>query len=263
VGISLELPGSSYDQENLRFNTLHKYLLNKGESYAKIPTDRFNIEAWKGHNLGQIGTENGTFLKHIDCFDNVEFGMSAKDARAMAPSTRKLIEHCFLALYDSGINYRGRNIGCFTAGSIYEITSVSDADEFDAEGSFAGAPSMIANRVSFHLDLTGPSIASDTACSSSATALHLAVNAIMSEDCEAAVVGGCQLNHRFADWFNYSQGHVLSKDGKCKPFDASADGFSRGEGVVAIVIKPLNIALQDDDHIYGVASIESELSIGK
>ncbi|KAJ3806573.1 hypothetical protein EV368DRAFT_25567, partial [Lentinula lateritia] len=251
VGISLELPGPSSQERNLRFSTLHEYLLNKGESYTKIPDERFNVDAWRGSNLGQIITENGTFLKHVDAFDNVEFGVSGKDVRAMAPSTRKILEHCFLALYDSGINYRGREM-CFTAGSMSEITSVTESDEFDSEGSFSGAPSMIANRVSYHLDLTGPSIPTDTACSSTATALHLAINALSNGDCEAAVVGGCQLNYRFADWFNYSQGHILAKDGKCKPFDASADGFSRGEGVVAIVIKPLDHALKENDYIYSV-----------
>lgn len=100
---------------------------------------------------------------------------------------------------------------------------------------------MVANRVSYHLDLRGPSVPVDTACSSSLTATHLAMQAINAGECESAVVGGSQINLRyvhcdycfripadddsFIDWLNYSQGGVLSKDGKCKPFDASADGF--------------------------------------
>lgn len=83
---------------------------------------------------------------------------------------------------------------------------------------------MTANRVSYHLDLVGPSIPVDTACSSSLTATHLAVQAIRSGDCDAAVVGGVQLNHRFVDWVQYSQGGILAPDGKCKPFDVSANG---------------------------------------
>jgi acyl transferase domain-containing protein len=117
-------------------------------------------------------------------------------------------------------------------------------DEYEARGSFAGSPSMVANRVSYYLDLRGPSIPVDTACSSSLTALHLAAQAIRTGECEAAVVGGCQINLRyvmvakleyvtvyaqrvlcsFVDWVNYSQGGILSEDGKCKPFDANADG---------------------------------------
>lgn len=103
---------------------------------------------------------------------------------------------------------------------------------------------MVSNRISIHLDLLGPSVPTDTACSSSLTSLHLAVQAVANGDCEAAVVGGCQLNHRyvnnlsdpnhltviyfsFIDWVTYSQGSILSKDGKCKPFDVSADGSAR------------------------------------
>ena len=99
-----------------------------------------------------------------------------------------------------------------------------DQDEFEARGSFGGPPAMIANRVSYHLDLVGPSVPVDTACSSSLTATHLAVQSIRSGDCDAAVVAGIQLNHRFVDWVQYSQGGILAPDGKCKPFDVSANG---------------------------------------
>lgn len=100
---------------------------------------------------------------------------------------------------------------------------------------------MVANRVSYHLDLTGPSIPMDTACSSTLIATHLAVQALRSGDCESAIVGGCQVNHRYVtdgarisvltasrrlvDFVQYSQGSLLAPDGKCKPFDASANGY--------------------------------------
>ncbi|KAE9386159.1 hypothetical protein BT96DRAFT_928410 [Gymnopus androsaceus JB14] len=251
VGISVELPSGTASEKNLDHSSFFNFLLDKQQSYCKIPSERFNIDAWKGGSLGHISVDTASFLKDIGSFDNMEFGVSSKDARAMAPATRKLIEHSFLALHDSGIDYRGRNIGCFSSGTAYEITSVSEPNELDAQGSFAGIYSMIANRISYHLDLRGPSIPIDTACSSSCIALHLAVNAILVGDCEAAVVAGCQLNQRFTDWFNYSQGSVLAPDGKCKPFDASADGFSRAEGTAAIVVKPLEDAIHDGDHIYG------------
>ncbi|KAJ8518631.1 hypothetical protein ONZ45_g4321 [Pleurotus djamor] len=109
---------------------------------------------------------------------------------------------------------------------------------------------MVANRVSYHLDITGPSVPTDTACSSTSAAFHLACNSLRAGDCEAAIVGGCQLNLGFVDWFHYSEGGLLANDGKCKPFDASANGFSRGEAVVAIVLKPLDAAIKDNDHIY-------------
>lgn len=157
----------------------------------------------------------GAFLKNLSQFDHLEFGITAKDAKSMAVSTRKLIELSFLALLDSAIDYRGRNVGCFMSGIVFDILTIADADEFDTSGSFAGGAFMIANKVSYHLDLLGllpsfvsksiihvngslgPSIPTDSACSSTLTALHLAVQALRAGECESAVVGGCQLNHRY------------------------------------------------------------------
>lgn len=180
--------------------------------------------SWKGNGTGTIHVDKGAFLKHIDMFDNVEFGISSRDARGLAPATKKLLETSFLALLDSGIDYRSRNIGCYTSATSFDITNVSEPvscspshcitlstcpnirkqDEFEARGSFAGYPSMVSNRISIHLDLLGPSVPTDTACSSSLTSLHLAVQAIANGDCEAAVVGACQLNHRYVSRFSDS-----------------------------------------------------------
>ncbi|TFK38854.1 polyketide synthase [Crucibulum laeve] len=249
IGISVEFP-SGAPNHNLDHKAFFDFLLKKEQAYEKIPTDRFNIDAWKGRKPGQILADTGSFLKNTALFDHIEFGITATDAKCMALSTRKLIEHTFLALLDSGIDYRGRNVGCYMAGVAFDMTTIADPDEFDAPGSFAGYPYMIANKVSYHLDLLGPSVPTDTACSSTLTALHLAVQALRSGDCEAAVVGGCQLNQRLIDFVQYSQGSVLSPDGKCKPFDASANGFGRGEGVSVVVLKPLQDAIRDGDKIH-------------
>ncbi|KAG2004326.1 CurK protein, variant 2 [Coprinopsis cinerea AmutBmut pab1-1] len=251
VGVSVELPSGVYSDENLDHHSFFEFLFNSGNAYEELPTNRFNFEAWKGNALGTIHAQKGAFLKDVDLFDNVEFGISSTDARAMAPATRKLLENSFLALLDSGIDYRSKRVGVYTAGTSIELTNVAEPDELEVRGSFAGYPSMIANRISCHLDLLGPSIPVDTACSSTLSAMHLAIQGLIHDDCEAAIVGGCQLNHRLVDWITYSQGSLLSREGKCKPFDISADGFSRAEGCVVVVIKPLEDALRDHDHIYG------------
>ncbi|KAF8990610.1 hypothetical protein BDQ17DRAFT_1393106 [Cyathus striatus] len=250
VGISAEFPSGKAHDRNLDHEAFFEFLLKKGQAYEKIPSERFNIESWKGPHSGQVITDTGSFLKDTSHFDHLEFGITAVDARNMSLSTRKLIEHSFLALLDSGIDYRGRNVGCFTSGVSFDLTTIGEPDEMDARGSFAGYPYMIANKVSYHLDLRGPSVPTDTACSSTLTALHLAVQSIRAGECEAAVVGGCQLNYRLIDFIQYSQGGILSPDGKCKPFDESANGFGRGEGVCTIVIKPLEDAIRDGDPIY-------------
>ncbi|KAK1220914.1 Mycolipanoate synthase [Marasmius sp. AFHP31] len=252
VGIAAELPSGTESQGNLDYREFVKFLQDGKEAYEKIPLERFDIDAWKGSQAGRVLIENGTFLKDIDAFDYVEFGIKPTDARSMPVSTRILIELAFRALLDSGIDYRTRNVGCFTSGIMHDALALSDIDEYEPRGTFGGIPAQMANRVSYHLDLLGPSVPTDTACSSSLTAMHLAVQAIRSGECEAALVGGCQINQRFLDFVQYSQAGVLAaSDGKCKPFDAAADGFSRGEGAVAVVIKPLEEALKDNDKIYG------------
>ncbi|KAI0749982.1 hypothetical protein C8Q80DRAFT_660233 [Daedaleopsis nitida] len=251
VGIAAQLPSGKWADADLDYQSFFDFLLDKGEAYEPIPTSRFNIEKIKGRATGQVLADTGAFLKDVEMFDHMELGVTAKDARLMPLSTRKLIEATFLSLYDSGIDYKGKNIGCYMSGVAHDIFSVSGHDDAEATSSFGYVPSMVANRVSYHLDLRGPTVPLDTACSSSMYATHLAVQAIRNGECDAAVVGGCQMNHRFTEWLTYTQGGILSPDGKCKPFDVSANGFGRGEGVVVIVVKPLDAALRDHEHIYG------------
>ncbi|KAI0068519.1 ketoacyl-synt-domain-containing protein [Artomyces pyxidatus] len=250
VGIAAELPSGQWSPENLDYSSFFQFLLESGEAYEKIPGERFNISTLKGNGIGQVLTDTGAFLKDLKLFDHLEFGITSRDARFMPLSTRKLIELSFLGLLDSGIDYRGKNVGCYMAGIAHDMFALSGHDDAEARGSFAGGPAMIANRVSYHLDLRGPSIPVDTACSSTLFTTHLAVQALRNGECDAAVVGGCQINHRFAEWLVYTQGGVLSPDGKCKPFDVSADGFGRGEGAVVVVLKPLQKAIEDNDKIY-------------
>lgn len=250
VGIAAQLPGGDSSNCNLDHVAFFEFLMKEGQSYERIPLERFNVMELQGSQPGRIVANRASFLKNIDDFDYLEFGITSKDARAMSVSTRKLIELSFIALFDSGIDYRGRNVGCFASGIVHDVLGLGDMDEFEARGSFAGIPTQIANKISYHLDLVGPSVPTDTACSSTLTAMHLAVQSIRAGDCEAAVVGGCQLNQRFLDFVQYTQGGVLAPDGKCKPFDASADGFSRSEAAVVVVIKPLEDAMRDGDKVY-------------
>ncbi|KAJ7343998.1 beta-ketoacyl synthase [Mycena albidolilacea] len=245
IGISAELPSGNITESNLDHESFFQFLLEKGEAYEEVPANRFNIDAWQGSNLGQVPPRKACFLKNISQFDHAEFGIAAKDAHTMALSTRKLLEHSFLALLDSGIDWRGQNIGVYTAGTAFDAFSMGEHDIFEARGLLSGIPSMIANKISYHLDSTGPSVPVDTACSSSLTALHLATQALRAGECKAALVRGCQLNHRFIDFVHYSQSSVLAPDGKCKPFDAAADGFGRGEGIVVMVVKLLDEAIHD------------------
>ncbi|KAJ7301903.1 hypothetical protein DFH08DRAFT_992112 [Mycena albidolilacea] len=265
VGISAEFPSGTLSDTNFDHKSFFDFLLAGQDAYERVPQDRFNVDGWQGSHLGQVLSEKACFLKDINLFDHFEFGISSKDAVTLGVATRKLIEHSFLALLDSGINSRSQNVGVYTSGIAFEPVSAADADEFDVRDGFGGGAAAVANRVSYSLDLLGPSIPVDTACSSSLFALHLGVQALRAGDCEAAVIGGSQINHRFLDWVHYSQLSIFSAGGKSSPFDASADGFGRGEAVVVFVIKLLEDAIRDGDHIYATVlntAVNSTGSVG-
>ncbi|KAJ7214322.1 hypothetical protein GGX14DRAFT_550479 [Mycena pura] len=200
----------------------------------------------------------GAFLKNASTFDNIAFGVSTRDARVAPFSARRLMDLSFCALQDAGIDSRGKPIGCFMSGN----KALADQNPIDADGGFAWLPYFLSNRISYALDLTGPSVTLDTACSSSLTALHLAISAIERGDCIAALVGAAQINRDPMEWATYAQGGLLASDGKCKPLDQAADGFGRGEGAVVLVLKPLNSAIQDRDHIYSVIAASAIKSTG-
>lgn len=146
VGIAAELPSGDSADDNFDYPRFNKFLLDSGESYVRIPKERFNIDScvspcklssslhepdpsyrrWHGYGLGKVATTHGSFLKDVDQFDHVEFGISARDARAMSLSTRKLIELSFLALLDSGIDYRGRDVGCYASATNHDILSIAE-----------------------------------------------------------------------------------------------------------------------------------------
>ncbi|WP_187696018.1 beta-ketoacyl synthase N-terminal-like domain-containing protein, partial [Priestia megaterium] len=121
----------------------------------------------------------------------------------------------------------------------------------------------IANRVSYYFNLQGPSLAVDTACSSSLTAIHLACESIKRGECEIAIAGGVNLIVHPGQYHFLSRMTMLSKGDKCKPFGDGADGFVDGEGVGAVLLKRLDKAIEDGDHIYGVIKGSSMNAGGK
>ena len=112
--------------------------------------------------------------------------------------------------------------------------------------------SIASNRISFLYDFRGPSMSIDTACSSSLVAVHQACMSLKNNECEMAIAGGVSLILSPSPYVEFSKVGVLSKDGKCKPFDESANGFVRGEGAGLVVIKPLQKAIEGGDNIYGI-----------
>ncbi|KAJ6473847.1 hypothetical protein C8R45DRAFT_1011985 [Mycena sanguinolenta] len=248
VGVAAQLPSGNFSSSDLGYRTFWDLLAAKGQAYQPLNADQFASSEFEAMQTAWKLPAQGAFLKNHDEMDSTAFGISIKDARIMPFAARRLAELAFEALADSGVNYRRQKVGCYmTSSGNFELSGAMSTD-----GSFSSIPSAPANRISYMLDITGPSVQLDTACSSSLTGLHLAIQAIEAGDCHTALVGAAQINRELAEWKNYSLSGVLSSDGITKPFDAGADGFGRGEGVVVVVVKLLNDALRDGDHIYSV-----------
>ena len=202
-------------------------------------------------------TRWGSFLTDIDAFDAEFFDISLREAAKMDPQQRLLLEVAWEALEHAGIppsSLRRSQTGVFVGASIgeYGYLASSDLPAVDAWSNSGGALSIIANRLSYFLDLRGPSVTVDTACSSSLVALHLACQSLRMQDSDVAIAGGVNLLLSPAVFRGFDQSGALSPTGSCHAFDADADGFVRGEGCGVVVLKRLSDALRDRDRLLAV-----------
>jgi acyl transferase domain-containing protein/acyl carrier protein len=260
VGMSGVMPQSE-DLEEFWEN-----LKNSRDLITVIPPDRWRWEDYFGDPLKEANKSNskwGGFMKEVDKFDPLFFGISPREAEMMDPQQRIFLEHVWKAIEDSGhkvSDLSGTRTGVFVGVATNDYIDVmNDRDialnEYAAPGN---SHSVLANRVSFLLNLRGPSAPVDTACSSSLVALNRAVESIHMGSCEMAIVGGVQLMLSPAAYISFGMAGVLSGDGKCKTFDKRADGYVRGEGCGAIFLKPLSAAEADGNHIYAVIRATAE-----
>jgi acyl transferase domain-containing protein/tryptophanase/acyl carrier protein len=241
-------------------------LKNSRDLVSIIPPDRWRWEDYYGDPLKEANKTNskwGGFMKEVDKFDAPFFGISPREAEMMDPQQRIFLEHVWKAIEDSGqkvSDLSGTKTGVFVGVATNDyIDIMNDRDialnEYAAPGN---SHSVLANRVSFLLNLRGPSAPVDTACSSSLVALRRAVESIHMGSCEMAIVGGVQVILSPAAYISFSMAGALSGDGKCKTFDKRADGYVRGEGCGAILLKPLAAAEADGNHIYAVIRATAE-----
>ncbi|WP_441286888.1 SDR family NAD(P)-dependent oxidoreductase [Sorangium sp. KYC3313] len=204
------------------------------------------------------GEFRGGFVEDADCFDAAFFKISPKEAELMDPQQRMLLEVLWHTLEDARVkpsSLEGRKVGVFMGvcnDDYAELLHEHDAYNASLYGSTGTSGSILSNRVSFFFDFRGPSVTVDTACSSSLVAVHLAARAIRAGECEAAFAGGANLCWTESRFLAFRSAGMLSKDGVCRTFDARANGYLRGEGAGAVLLKPLRDALRDGDYIYGV-----------
>lgn len=257
VGIGCRFPGGVTNPESF-----WELLKNGTDAIVEIPSER-----WKHADFyhpdrdkpGKMVTRHGGFIDGIDRFDPEFFGISPHEAHYMDPQQRHLLEVTWEALEDGGLRpdrLRGREVGVFIGAFALDYHALQFGDPFQRDASPYSAASsmttMLSNRISYIFDFRGPSMTIDTACSSSLVSLHLACESLRKGESEVAIAGGVVLI--FAPQYSLveSRGGFLSPEGRCKTFDASADGYVRGEGVGIVVLKRLEDALSDGDAIQAV-----------
>lgn len=235
--------------------------LSKGVcSVDEVPTNRWSKETYYDKNRNNLYATDckwGGFLQGIDEFDPMFFGMTGKDAQLTDPQQRMFLEEAWSALEDAGyasMSSEAKSVGVYLGIGTgdYQEYMLSKNVPLEAQSFWGNTCSVAASRISYILNLNGPSIAVDTACSSSLVALHMACQSLKSGECEMALVGGVFTMVTPKFYIMCSNAGMLSNTGECSAFSQDANGFVPGEGVSAILVKPLRKAKQDHDHIYAV-----------
>ncbi|MFD5698626.1 aminotransferase class I/II-fold pyridoxal phosphate-dependent enzyme [Streptomyces lasiicapitis] len=244
VGIGCRFPGAPDPDSYWR-------LLRDGrDAITEVPAGR-----WDARRVA--APDFGGFLDGVEEFDARFFGLSARETARMDPQQRLLLETAWRTLEDAGrdpASLAGSATGVFVGISSHDYTELQMGrlDTVDVYGATGNAHAIAANRLSYALDLRGPSLALDTACSSSLTAVHLACDSLRRGECATALAGGVNLMLTPGLSVAFTDGGMLSADGRCRTFDDAAGGYVRGEGVGLVCLKPLSAALADGDRVHAV-----------
>ena len=253
VGIDCRFPGAP-DRE-----AFWRLLMSGAVTDSEVSSHRWDVDAYYHPDgvAGSMNTRLAHFIDDVDAFDNDFFGIAPVEAAALDPQQRLLLQTSWRALEDAGIDPRslaGTDTGVFV-GMMSSEWGWRQILDFAGLTAFRGTGSgyfMTANRISYHLNLTGPSMAIDTACSSSLTAVHQGCAALASGQTDTAIAAGANLILTPALSIFYTQAGLSAPDGRCKPFGQHADGIGRGEGVAAVVLRRLDEAVADGQPIYAV-----------
>ncbi|WP_319454754.1 MULTISPECIES: SDR family NAD(P)-dependent oxidoreductase [unclassified Mycobacterium] len=256
VGYAVRFPGAPDADEFWN-------LLQQGrDAISEVPGDRWDVEQFYDPEPGAAGkmvTRRAGFLDDVAGFDAAFFGVSTREATIMDPQHRFLLETAWRAVEHSGnapSDLAGTKTGVFMGLSTQDylclLTNAMSLEDIEAYLGIGTSAAAGAGRISYRMGLLGPAITVDTACSSSLVAVHQACQALRFGECDLALAGGVNLLISPATMITFSQAHMLAPDGRCKTFDAAADGYVRGEGCGVVVVKRLDDALRDGDRIRAV-----------
>ncbi|WP_052509248.1 type I polyketide synthase [Kitasatospora griseola] len=256
VGLGLRLPGGAVDADS------YWEILRQGiDAVSEIPADRWDADAFHHEGEprpGKMATRWGGFLDQVDRFDHDFFGISRREALLMDPQQRMSLEVTWEALENAGIApsaLAGTRTGVFMGVSSWDFATenLRGPLDFSAYASTGSAHSVLTGRLSYVLDLRGPSVAVDTACSSSLVAVHQACQSLRNRECDTALSGGVNVVLSPLPSVSFTQfGRMVSPDGRCKAFDADANGYVRSEGCGVVVLKRLSDAERDGDTVLAV-----------
>ncbi|WP_158894916.1 SDR family NAD(P)-dependent oxidoreductase [Amycolatopsis anabasis] len=224
---------------------------------TEVPADRWDWRDTFDPDRSAVGTSYtrwGGFIDDVDRFDAGFFAVPPVEAELLDPQVRLFLEAAWHVVEDAGYTpatLGTREVGVFV-GVMYGMYDHYRGEIKGTPVPISSSFSAIANRVSYFMDLTGPSMAVDTMCSSSLTALHLAIRSLRSRESELAIAGGVNVTVHPDKHILLSLGNFASADGRCRSFGEGGSGYVPGEGVGAVLLKPLSKALADGDHVYGV-----------
>ncbi|GAB7066829.1 type I polyketide synthase [Mycolicibacterium hodleri] len=256
VGYAARFPGAANADE------FWDVLREGRDAVSDVPKDRWNADDFYDPEPGAPGkivSRRAGFVDDVTGFDAPFFGMSAREVRLMDPQHRILLETAWRAVEHSGTaptDLANTNTGVFVGLATHDYLGMASDEltypEIEAYLAIGTSNAAAAGRISYRLGLQGPSVAVDTACSSSLVAIHQACQALRLGECDLALAGGANVLLTPATMITFSSAHMLAPDGRCKTFDAAADGYVRGEGCGVVVIKRLEDAIADGDHIRAV-----------
>ena len=264
VGIDCRLPGAPDT------DALWQLLMNGDVATSVVPGERWDVDRVHSDQLrpGTMNTRFAHFIDDADLFDHEFFGISPVEAAALDPQQRLVLQSAWRAIEDAALDPRalaGTDTGVFVGmmSSEWGAMNMLDYPNLTPQRGMGAGLAMVANRVSYHLNLSGPSVSVDTACSSSLTAVHLGCQALTCGDTDLVVAAGVNLMLAPGLSVFYTQAGLSAPDGRCKPFSADADGIGRGEGVGTVVLRRLDDAIADRQPIYSVITGSATNQDGK
>ncbi|HEY0791540.1 MAG TPA: SDR family NAD(P)-dependent oxidoreductase, partial [Chthoniobacterales bacterium] len=256
IGMACRLPGAP------DLDAFWRNIAGGVDSVTEVPPERLDIAPYFDLDPkaeGKTYSKWGGYLCDVDKFDPLFFHLSHAEAEVMDPQQRLFLEESWKAFEHAGYSPKAlSNVRCgvFVGAAVGDYGNVLRRENPAlARSAYAGlglTPSILAARISYLLNLKGPSISIDTACSSSLVALHQACRSIQAGDCDMAIAGGVNLILDVDQLITTSRLQMFSPVGRCRPFDHRADGIALSEGVAVVVVKPLARAVEDGDRIYGV-----------